>query len=179
MNSEPRWYALQVRQRHEKTTAAILRIKGYDPFLPLYRARHRWADRIAELELPLFPGYVFCRFDLRDRRIPILTTPGVIQVIGAGGIPSPVNDDEIAAVRLIVRSGLPAEPWPYLPSGAPVRIAAGALAGLEGIFLEAKKRHRLVVSVTLLQRSVAVELDSSCVIPLEPPLCLSSNARPA
>ncbi len=146
VESGARWYALRVRQRHEKATAAALRNKGYDPFLPLYRARHRWSDRIAELELPLFPGYLFCRFDPRDRRAPIVSTAGVIQLVGAGGVPCPVDDAEIAAVQRILRSGLPAEPWPYLQSGAAVSIGAGALAGLEGIFVEAKKHHRLVVS---------------------------------
>ncbi len=159
------WYALHVRQRFEKTTAEILRNKGYREFLPLYKARRRWTDRIAEVDLPLFPGYVFCHFDVADRRVPIVTTPGVIQIVGVGRCPAPVADDEIAAIQRIIASGCVAEPWPFLRSGEHVRIEHGSLAGLTGLFVEAKKRHRLVVSVTLLQRSVAVEIDSSWVSP--------------
>jgi transcription antitermination factor NusG len=162
------WYALHVRQRYEKTTAQILRGKGYREFLPLYRMRRRWSDRIVEVELPLFPGYVFCHFDLSDRRVPIISTPGVIQIVGVGRLPVAVEDSEIAAIQQVIESGIAAEPWPYLKAGQRVRIEHGALAGLEGIFIEAKKRHRLVVSVTLLQRSVAVEIDSAWATPLGP-----------
>ncbi len=157
------WYALQVRQRYEKTTAEILRHKGYSQFLPLYRTRRRWSDRVAEIELPLFPGYVFCQFDVADRRVPIVTTPGVIRIVGVGRTPVPVETEELQAIRRIIGSGILAEPWPYLKTGERVRIEYGALAGLEGIFVEAKKRHRLIVSVTLLQRSVAVQIDSAWV----------------
>jgi transcription antitermination factor NusG len=164
--SNPRWYALHVKPRYEKITSTLLRNKGYEEFLPLRHERRRWSDRIAEVDFPLFPGYVFCRVDLRDRRAPIVTTPGVLKIVGLGPTPTPVHDAEIAAVEAIVNSKLPAEPWPYIAAGQSVRIEQGPLAGIEGVFLETRKQHRLVVSVTLLQRSVAVEIDTAWVSPL-------------
>lgn len=168
-SSAARWYALQVRSRHEAIAAAILANKGYDKFLPLYRSRRMWSDRIVHLDLPLFPGYVFCRFDPGDRSVPILTTPGVVRIVGIGPHAVPVDDAEIVAIQSIVKSGFAAEPWPYLRLGNLVRIQYGALAGLEGLLVEKKKRHRLVVSITILQRSVAVEIDSAWVTPVRPP----------
>jgi transcription antitermination factor NusG len=162
------WYAVQTRVQHEKMVAQALAGKGYEEFLPLYRCRRRWSDRIKELELPLFPGYVFCRFDV-EQRLPILVTPGVQHIVGIGKVPLPVEEAEIAAIQSIVRTGLPAEPWPFLQVGQRVRIVSGPLEGLEGLLLAVKKPYRLVVSVTLLQRSVAVEIDSVWVTPLALP----------
>ncbi|MGC9970670.1 MAG: transcription termination/antitermination NusG family protein [Bryobacteraceae bacterium] len=180
-----RWFALQVKSRHEAIAAAILENKGYDKFLPLCRSRRLWSDRIVHLDLPLFPGYVFCRFDPGDRSVPILTTPGVVRIVGIGGHAVPVDDAEIAAIQSIIKSGLAAEPWPYLQLGNIVRIQYGALSGLEGLLVEKKKRHRLVVSITILQRSVAVEIDSAWVTPVRttrrsgvPALLASSPATP-
>src|SRR5437879_5370408 len=127
-----------------------------------FTARRRWADRIKEIELPLFPGYLFCRFDQKNR-FPIVVTPGVLQVVGVGKIPVPVADVEIAALQTAVQSGLPRQPWPFLQIGQRVRVEYGSLCGLEGILLTFKGRHRLVLSVTLLQRSVAVEVDVAWV----------------
>jgi transcription antitermination factor NusG len=166
-NVQP-WYALRIRARHEKLIASALFGKGYDVFLPLYRSRRRWSDRMKELDAPLFPGYLFCRFDVH-RRLPILTTPGVIQVVGIGKKIVPVDDTEITAIQSIVTSQLSAEPWPYLCVGQRVRIEKGPLTGVEGILLAAKKGNRvLVVSVTLLQRSVAVEIDEEFVSAVDP-----------
>ncbi|HEY1206203.1 MAG: UpxY family transcription antiterminator [Bryobacteraceae bacterium] len=175
----PRWYAVHVRQRCEKVASTALRNRGLREFLPLYSARRQWSDRIAQVEMPLFPGYVFCHFDLADRRIPVLSTPGVLGLVGSGRTPLPVDDGEIAAVQTIVDSGMAAEPWPYLETGAAVRLHHGALAGLEGVFVEAKKHHRLVVSVTLLRRAVAVEIDSAWVSPVERVPWRVLSARPA
>jgi transcription antitermination factor NusG len=183
--SAVRWFALQVKSRHEAIAAAILENKGYDKFLPLCRSRRLWSDRIVHLDLPLFPGYVFCRFDPGDRSVPILTTPGVVRIVGIGGHAVPVDDAEIAAIQSIIKSGLAAEPWPYLQLGNIVRIQYGALSGLEGLLVEKRKRHRLVVSITILQRSVAVEIDSAWVTPVRttrrsgvPALLASSPATP-
>ncbi len=156
------WFALHVRSRLEKTVATHLDGQGYEWLLPTYRCRRRWSDRIKEVELPLFPGYLFCRFDLQDR-LPILVTPGVIQIVGVGRSPVPVEENEICAVERIVRSGLPRQPWPFLQLGDKVRIERGPLCGIEGILLGLKGRHRIVVSVTLLQRSVALEIDEAWV----------------
>ena len=166
------WFALQTRLRYEHFAAAHLRNKGYDLFLPVYSIRRCWTDRIKEVELPLFPGYLFCRFDLLNR-LPILVTPGVIQVIGNGKNPIPVDDAEIAAIQAVVQSELPRQPWPFLQLGQKVRIACGPLSGLEGILQNQKGNHRLVLSVSLLRRSVAVEVDSAWVSPI------SSQSPPA
>lgn len=159
------WFALQVRGRHENIVATLLRGKGYELFMPVYKCRRHWSDRIRELELPLLPGYVFCRFN-PVARLPILVTPGVIQVVGIGKKPVPVDDAEIAALQTALRSRLPSRPWPFLQSGQRVRVEFGPLCGLEGIMLDFKGHHRLVLSVTLLQRSVAVEMDAAWVIPI-------------
>jgi transcription antitermination factor NusG len=161
------WYALHVRPRFEKLVASTLVNKGYEGFLPLYRHRSRWSDRIKEVQLPLFSGYLFCRFDV-DGRLPILMTPGVIHIVGIGKTPRPVEDDEIAALQTIVVSGLQAAPRSYLNAGERVRIEIGPLAGLEGILMAMKGSSRLVVSVSLLQRSVSVEINESWVVPVSP-----------
>jgi transcription antitermination factor NusG len=152
------WYGLRTKSRFEKATAASLTYKGYEPYLPCYRRRQHWSDREKEIETPLFPGYLFCRFDL-SRRLPILTTPGVVSVVGIGRSPTAIPDDEIAAIEAVLNSGLPLGPWPFLPEGQRIRIEKGALTGLEGVVVRSKPEWRLVVSVTMLQRSVAVEID--------------------
>ena len=147
-----------VRTRFEGQVSTTLRAKGYEEFLPLYRCKRRRSDRVKELELPLFPGYLFCRFNVNDRLMPILTTPGVISIVGAGRTPVPVSDKEIEAVSVITRSGLPVQPWPSLAVGSRVLIEQGPLAGLVGTAINVDKKYRLVVSVELLQRSLSVEI---------------------
>ena len=166
--SGQRWYALHVRSRYEKAVSTVLRDKGFAEFLPVYRSRRRWSQRIAEIELPLFPGYVFCSFDPSERRVPIMTTPGVMAIVGFGGKPIPIEEGEIEAIHRALATGIAAEPWKHIASGQRVRVEHGALAGLEGILIEVKTNHRLLLSVTLLQRSVAVQIDESCVVPLRP-----------
>jgi transcription antitermination factor NusG len=156
------WFALQIRMRHEVSVAEHLKGKGYEWFLPLYKARRRWSDRVKEVSSPLFPGYLFCRFNPHDR-LPILKTPGVTQVVGYNHVPVPVDEEEIEAIRRLVASGLPNFPCVFLQVGSKVRIETGALRGLEGILTELKGKRRLVLSITLLQRSVAVEIDSDAV----------------
>jgi len=164
MNS---WYGLRTKSRFEKVTAASLTHKGYEQYLPCYRRRHRWSDREKEIASPLFPGYVFCRFDLLHR-LPILTTPGVVGVVGLGRGLAAIPDEEITAIQTVLESGLASEPWPYLPEGQRIRIEEGALTGLEGIVVKSRKPEwRLVVSITLLQRSVAVEIDRAWVIAIQ------------
>jgi len=159
------WFALHVRSRCEKAVAASLRSKGYEEFLPLYRSRNHWSDRVKNVDLPLFPGYVFCRLQ-PSRRLPVLTTPGVVSIIGSGKIPQPVEPAELAAIQSLAKSGLPAIPWPYLKAGERVLIEHGALEGIEGILTAVKKECRVVLSVTLLQRSVAVEIDRNSIRPI-------------
>jgi transcription antitermination factor NusG len=156
------WFALFVKPRHEKHVASMLAHKGYEQFLPLYQRR---CSRTRCFELPMFPSYVFCRLDPHNR-LPVLSVPGVFSIVGSGKTILPVDNQEIAAIQAIVGSGLAALPWPFLETGQSVRIDRGSLSGLEGILVKTKALHRLVVSVTLLQRSVAVEIDRGWVTPL-------------
>lgn len=160
-----KWYALQVRTRWESSTAVLLSGKGYQTILPTYKTKRRANGKFREASAPLFPGYVFCNFDAQNR-LPILITPGVISVVGRGRVPLPVDDAEISAIQMVVASGLRAEPCSYLEVGQKVRIESDALHGLEGILVQIKGNHRIVVSVSLLRRSVALEIDRSCVRPL-------------
>jgi transcription antitermination factor NusG len=162
------WFALQVRTRWESSTAVLLSGKGYETLLPTFKTKRRWSGRLREVNAPLFPGYVFCRFD-GQKRLPILITPGVISVVGRGRVPVPVENAEIAAVQRVVSSGLRAEPWPFLEVGQRVRIEEEALQGLQGILINFKGSRRIVVSVSLLRRSVALEIDRSKVSPVEAP----------
>ena len=160
-----RWYALYVRSRHEKVVESGLKGKGYSAFSPFYRTRRKRVDRIAEVDVPLFPGYVFCFFD-SNKRLPILMTPGIVGVVGPGHRPEPVDDIEIASIRTLALSGRPVQPWPFLRSGQRIRLQAGPLIGAEGIFLRVKDECHLVVSITLLQRAVSVVIEKDAVLPL-------------
>jgi transcription antitermination factor NusG len=157
------WFAVQTRPRWEKFVMQALEGKGFEAFLPAYKSRRRWSDRIKELELPLFAGYLFCRMSLEQRRLPVLTTPGVRQIVSSGGTPTVVPQGEIDAVRMIVASGLATRPWPFVEVGDRVRLRGGSLEGIEGILLSTRTHHRLVVSVEILRRSVAVEIDQAWV----------------
>jgi transcription antitermination factor NusG len=173
------WYAIRVRSRFEQTVSAALSGKGYDEYLPLYHSRRKWSDRLKDLDLPLFPGYLFCRFDAQVR-LPILTTPGVISIVGTGKTPVAISDQEIDAIQTVIRSGLHLQPWPQLVVGSRVLIEEGPLRGLEGVALDIKKKYRLFVSVPLLQRSVSVEIDREWVRPLSTvifPRSMSSAGR--
>ena len=159
------WYALRVRNRFENAVATHLHARGYESFLPLYKCRHRWSDRFKEIDLPLFPGYVFCQFNPMNR-LPILSIPGVVHVVGVGKTPVPIDETEIAAIQAAVKSGLASRPWPFLQVGHGVKIEYGPLRGVEGILLGFGKDQRLVLSISLLQRSVAVQVDAAWVLPM-------------
>jgi len=156
--SDTGWFAVQVQPWHEKTVSTMLELKGMEPFLPLYSARRKWSDRTRVLQLPLFPGYVFCRFNPHSRT-PVLSTPGVFGILRFGHTLACVDPEEISALQVLMRSGLMAEPWPKLEIGDPVEIDDGPLAGCRGVVIETKKLPRLVLSVTLLSRAVLVEVD--------------------
>jgi transcription antitermination factor NusG len=160
-----RWYALYVRSRHEKAVEHGLRGKGYTVFAPSYRTKRKRVDRNIEIDVALFPGYVFCQFD-SNMRLPILMTPGIVRVLGRGNRPEPVDDTEIASIRTLALSGRSVQPWPFLESGQRIRLQAGPLAGAEGIFLRVKDEYHLVVSITLLQRAVSVVIEKDAVAPL-------------
>ncbi|MDQ2945074.1 MAG: hypothetical protein M3Y27_03895 [Acidobacteriota bacterium] len=136
-----------------------LRNRGYDEFTPRYLEKRRWSDRVKEFEMPLFPGYLFCRFDLAQR-MSVLSSPGVLGIVSFGGVPAPVDDTEVSHLKILTGSGKNPQPWPYLTEGERIRIGSGPLTGMEGIVIQLKNQYRLIASVTLLQRSVAVEIDS-------------------
>lgn len=159
------WFALQIRSRWECNTAELLRGKGLEAFLPTYTTKRKWSDRLKVVESPLFPGYVFCRFDVHNR-LPVLITPGVISVVGRGKTPVPVDDAEIHSIRAAIGSGIQIEPWPYVEIGERVRIKDDVLDGMEGILASLRGNHRVIISVTLLRRSVALEIDRSRITPL-------------
>jgi transcription antitermination factor NusG len=159
------WFALQVRSRREALVADHLTGQGLECFLPLYKSTRRWSDRLKEVEQPLFPGYLFCRLNLSNRG-PVLMTPGVQQIVGFGRTPVSVEEREVESIRQVLSSGLPSLPWPYLHLGERVRVNYGSLNNLEGILVNFKGSNRVILSVTLLQRSVALEIDLSWLSPV-------------
>jgi transcriptional antiterminator RfaH len=152
------WFAVRVKSNYEKPVSAVLRGKGFEEFVPMYRAKRQWSDRIKVIDLPLFPGYLFCRIDL-NKRLPLLTTPGFLYLVGKGRIPEPVDEQEVIAIQSVVRSGLPALPWPSVVVGQRVRLERGPLRGVEGVVAKIADQHRIYVNATLLQRSVSVQVD--------------------
>jgi transcriptional antiterminator RfaH len=165
MEERRNWYALRTKVRMEKSAGELLRGKGYDIFVPVYVSRRKWADRYKDLELPLFAGYIFCRFDA-TKRLPILTTPGVTAVVGTRSGPVPVPPEELIAVQAFVAYNTKQmQPVPCFTAGEKVCVRSGAFAGLQGILLQVKNEYRLVISITLIQRAVAVEIDRNQVEP--------------
>jgi len=173
--SSDRWFAVRVKSNFERITATHLRQKGYLEFLPTYKTRSCWSDRIKNTEKPLFPGYVFCSFE-PYRRLPILETPGVLHIVGFGKEPIPVDDLEIETIRATLRSGLLVSPWPFLQVGEQVMVERGPLAGVVGRVVQFKGVYRLVASVSLLQRSIAAEIDREWITPIR---STSSHRRSA
>ncbi len=154
----PRWYAVYTCARHEKRAAELLERKEVETFLPLYEAVHRWKNVRAQVWLPLFPGYLFVRIALADR-LKVLEIPSVVRLVGFSGQPAPLPEADIEAIRLCIERGPRLEPCPYLQAGRRVRVARGPLEGLEGIVVRRKSRTRLAVSLDIIMRSVAVEVD--------------------
>lgn len=160
---DKRWFAIQVRPRYEFKTATILHAKGYEEFLPTYRCKRQWSDRQKELELPLFTGYLFCRFDAAIRW-PIMTTPGVIRIVGTRNGIEMIADAEIEAIQVITRAGVNVEPCDYLRQGDLVRVIDGPMAGIEGVVTEQKNKRRFVITVSLIQSSVSVEVSGFSLV---------------
>jgi transcription antitermination factor NusG len=161
-----RWFALRVKPRRERVVALAARHKGFEEFLPLYKCRHRWSDRSKILDLPLFPGYVFCRLKEEDR-FALLTIPGVVHLVSSGRVPMPIDDEEISAIQTAIGSRIPVEPWHFLEVGERVRLSGGPLAGLEGFLVQALDRQRVVIGLTVLKRSIAVEVERDWIEPLD------------
>ena len=160
------WYAIQVAAKKEKLVASVLTEKGYECFLPLYPKRTTWSDRIKVTSVPLFRGYVFSRFDVRFR-LPILVTLSVQDVVGNGKIPAAIPERDLDAIRIVLQNGVPIEPCDCLQAGDVVRVTKGPLAGIEGSFIQYRGSSRLILSVPLIQRSVAVEIDRLYIEPVQ------------
>jgi len=156
--SDRQWFALRVKSRCEKAVAAAARSKGFQEFLPLYKCRHRWSDRSKLIDEPLFPGYVFCRIHAEDR-FSLLTIPRVMHLVGIGNTPAALDDEEISAIRGALRAQVAVEPWPFLEAGERVQLSSGPLVGLEGFLVEAERQHRLVLGLSILKQSIAVEIE--------------------
>ena len=157
------WYALHTRHQQESSVGASLSQKGFETFLPLYTSTHRWTDRTKQISLPLFPCYVFVRGNFVGQELPILATPGVYAFVRHAGRATVIPDAEIGCLKRIVESSLRFEPHPFLKYGDRVRIKSGPLTGLEGVLHRRKNLYRVVLSVELLQKSVAVEVDAYTV----------------
>ncbi len=165
MLQQPLWYAIHTRSRHEKMVRDQFEAKGITHLLPLHHKRSVWKDRVKMIEVPLFRGYIFGHFALQDR-LQVLTTVGVVRLVGIHGMPLPIPEEQIDAVRTMFEQKLPYDPHPYLTEGMRVRVMRGPLTGAEGILLEKKRHYRLVIGVDLIQKSVAVDIDSAHVEPL-------------
>jgi len=154
------WYAVYTCANHEKRVAHELRVRSVEHFLPLYRSVRRWSDRRLQIDVPLFPGYVFVRLALRDR-LSVLQIPGVVRLVGFNGLPAALPDEEMEILRSGLCQSLRVRPHPFLTVGRRVRIKSGSFQGLEGILLRRKSNLRVVLSISLIQRSIAVEVDST------------------
>ena len=161
----PGWYILYTRHQHEKAVAGALSRMGIETFLPLYAAVHHWKDRIKNISLPLFPCYVFVRGIFVGQEFQIVSTPGVYGFVRCAGQAAVIPDAEIHAVRVAERS-LSIAPHPFLKRGDWVRIRSGPLAGVQGILHRKKNQYRLILSVELLRKSVAVEVDAHAIEPI-------------
>jgi transcription antitermination factor NusG len=162
---ESAWWALYTRHQHEKTVADMLAAKGFEVFLPLYESMRRWKDRQKMLSLPLFPCYVFVRGGL-NRRLQVVTTPGVHMVLSHGERVALIPETEIDAIRKTLEGPFRVEPHPFLKCGERVRVIRGTLEGVEGILVRKKNQSRLVLSVAMVAQSVAVEIDAADVVPV-------------
>jgi transcription antitermination factor NusG len=175
------WYAVYTRHQHERAAAESFSSNGFEVFLPMYDVVRQWKDRMKKLSVPLFPCYVFLR-GMSERRLKILSTPGVHSIVMSAGRPASIPEAEIDAIRRVVESRLRVEPHPFLRCGDWVRIKSGPLAEIEGILIRRKNSYRLILSAELLERSIAVEVDALSVEPLphraaQPPLS-STRTQP-
>jgi transcription antitermination factor NusG len=174
---DSRWYALYTRHQHEKMVDQILTNKGFNTFLPLYATTHNWKDRTKALSLPLFPCYVFLKGGIQ-RRLQILTTPGIYGLVSSAGQPAAIPDIEIEAIRRVVESGTRVEAYPFLKCGNWVRVKCGPLTGIEGILVRKKNISRLVLSVEILGTAASIEVAAFQVEAVKAPRSRNSSSGP-
>lgn len=154
------WFAVQTRPRYERKANSELQEKGVQTFLPLHSETHQWSDRKRIVELPLFPGYIFVRVtSAADDRVRVLRTNGVINFVGARNMGAPIPDSEIDSVQSVVKSGLAFKPHPHLEIGQRVYVRGGCLDGVQGVLTAVNGDRGLVVSVNLIQRSIAMRIE--------------------
>jgi len=163
MSAAHAWFALQTMPRNEKKVDYLLKQKGHECFVPIYRQKRKWSDRSVEIDLPLFPTYVFCHINPSVLG-KVIATQGVTRVVGFGGKPAAIAVEEIEPLQLLTLSNLLREPWRYLPDGTTVVVETGPFAGVQGIICPDENGRRLIISITLLQRSVAIQLDEDTVV---------------
>ncbi len=175
------WYALYTKHQHEKVVARNLACKGFETFVPLYESARNWKDRVQLVEVPLFSCYVFFKGDL-ERRLDIITTPGIYSLVSYAGEPAAIPAAEMEGIRHAIQSGARLEPHPFLKCGDWVRVKCGPLAGIKGILVRKKNVCRLVLSVEMLGKSAAVEIDGFLVERLaenyQPLASVASMRRP-
>ena len=163
MNSPPhRWFAIQTLSRHEKVVRSQLEMRNVENFLPTMRQLSQWTDRKKEIEVPLFSGYCFARFSLADR-LPVLQSQGVVRVVGSGGRPEPIPDEEIESLRKLISSSSDYDCCSYLREGMIVEVIRGPLQGVKGRLVREARPCRLVLSISLIQRAVSIEIDAASV----------------
>lgn len=179
MAEESHWFALVVKPQHEFQVAESLSFKRIETFLPTFKSRRIWSDRIKVVDAPLFSGHVFARFAYQSSRTPVLQTPGVRSLIKFGNVPATVEESEIESIRTLVASGFPLQPCPFLTVGQRVRVERGPFAGAEGVIVAQRDTWRMVVNVQILQRAVAVEFDREILSSLKSTLPQAAAAGAA
>jgi transcription antitermination factor NusG len=165
LHSEMLWYAGYTASRHEKRVAERFAQRGVEHFLPLYETIHRWNNGRHRVQLPLFPGYIFVRIALQDR-LRVIEVPGFVRLVGFNSLPHPLPEADINRMKEALNKGVLAEPYPYLTVGTRVEIRNGPMQGMTGILLRRQNRCRVVISVDLIMRSMAVEVEAADVVPI-------------
>jgi transcription antitermination factor NusG len=157
-----RWFAIQARSRHEKVVESHLELRKVEHFLPMMKRVSQWTDRKKEIRVPLFAGYCFARFSLEDR-VPVLQSQGVVRVVGSAGKPEPIPDEEINALKKVINNSCAYICYPFLKEGMLVEVINGPLQGVKGRLIRGARNSRLVLSISLIQRSVSIEIDADDV----------------
>ena len=163
--SSHQWFALQTRSRHEKVVESQLEMRNVEHFLPMMKRVSQWTDRRKEIKVPIFAGYCFARFSYDDR-IPVLQSQGVVRMVGSAGKPEPIPDEEINALKRLISNSSNYMCHPYLKEGMLVEVINGPMQGVKGRLIRGARNSRLVLSITLIQRSVSMEIDADDVTPL-------------
>ena len=166
-NSPAHWYAVATRSRHEKVVAELLWQKEVECFLPLHEILSKWKDRYKKVQFPLFPGYLFVHVPIKERRLDILKIPSVVRIVGFDGQPTAIPEAQLDAVKRLVFSTLPYDPYPFLEAGDDVEIIRGPLRGLRGTLLEKKGVYRFILSIDLIQQAISCEVDACDVVKIQ------------